>query len=195
MRWSLLLHVLLRFVTKPNFGTRSADNSSAYKANRRITSATPPRSPGLQTLHTILSRCSAATWAKCLIDTHYRFPHLAGPNHQDGWRSEFLCAICPAIMVNSVSGKGWRTCDANMHTEIHVIPHNRGLTGCLIYADATQPAPQLLAMAHFLCSCCFSPLRHTQKLQNWHWCLLCRHHRSQAPETSQWDSNTQSRTG
>lgn len=60
-------------------------------------------------------------------------------------------------MVNSISGKGWRTCDANMHTEIHVIPHDCGLTRCPIYADATQPAPQLSAMAHLFAVAVFLP--------------------------------------
>lgn len=60
-------------------------------------------------------------------------------------------------MVNSISGKGWRTCDANMHTEIHVIPHDCGLTRCPIYADAPQPAPQLSAMAHLFAVAVFLP--------------------------------------
>lgn len=118
--WYLLpIQCFTQVCDKTDFGTRSEANSSAYKANRRITSVPPSSSPAFQTPCAILS-CSRAQQPLQLSTLLTRITVslvLPGPITTTAAEVRPLCNLSCNYGQQHLREGGGRTRDGNMHME------------------------------------------------------------------------------
>lgn len=189
MGWFLLLHVLLGFVTKPTSvqGQKTAAQCTKPKGEscQPLLLAAQPFKPCTPSSHVAQQPLQLSTLLTRITVSLI----LLGPITTTAAGLSPLCNLsCIYGQQHLREGVEDMWCQ-HAHRDSRD-PTRLWLNQMPDLCRCPTTSTTALCDGSSLCSCCFSPLHHTQKLQNWHWCLLCCRHRSQAPEPSPWGSDT-----